>query len=97
VDNGHILVVDDQREICDLVQQYLSSEGYYRVSTAQDGAGPRGPMALVTTPINSRIGTALTARPRLARAAGLLQIRSRENRYGRDRDEAPLPRLKPAS
>jgi len=34
VDNGHILVVDDQREICDLVQEYLSSEGYYRVSTA---------------------------------------------------------------
>jgi hypothetical protein len=58
---------------------------------------PRGPMALVTTPINSRIGTALTSRPRLARAAGLLQMRSRENRYGRDRDEAPLPRLKPAS
>jgi two-component system OmpR family response regulator len=45
VDNGHILVVDDQREICDLVQQYLSSEGYYRVSTAQDGAGMRRVMA----------------------------------------------------
>jgi two-component system OmpR family response regulator len=39
-DNGHILVVDDQREICDLVQEYLSGEGY-RVSTAQDGAGMR--------------------------------------------------------
>src|SRR6201982_815265 len=36
-DNGHILIVDDQREICDLVQEYLSGEGY-RVSTAQDGA-----------------------------------------------------------
>ena len=45
MDNGHILVVDDQREICDLVQQYLSSEGYYRVSTAQDGAGMRRVMA----------------------------------------------------
>jgi two-component system OmpR family response regulator len=45
VDNGHILVVDDQREICDLVQEYLSSEGYYRVSTAQDGAGMRRVMA----------------------------------------------------
>ena len=32
-DNGHILVVDDEREICDLVQEYLSNEGY-RVSTA---------------------------------------------------------------
>jgi two-component system, OmpR family, response regulator len=45
LDNGHILVVDDQREICDLVQEYLSSEGYYRVSTAQDGAGMRRVMA----------------------------------------------------
>jgi hypothetical protein len=35
----------DQREICDLVQEYLSSEGYYRVSTAQDGAGMRRVMA----------------------------------------------------
>src|SRR5262245_7995450 len=39
-DNGHILIVDDQREICDLVQEYLAGEGY-RVSTAQDGAGMR--------------------------------------------------------
>ena len=37
-DNGHILVVDDEREICDLVQEYLSGEGY-RVSIARDGAG----------------------------------------------------------
>src|SRR5271170_8395202 len=43
-DNGHILVVDDQREICDLVQEYLSGEGY-RVSTAQDGAEMRRLMA----------------------------------------------------
>src|SRR5258708_911978 len=43
-DNGHILVVDDQREICDLVQEYLSGEGY-RVSTAQDGGGMRKVMA----------------------------------------------------
>src|SRR5260370_39018552 len=43
-DNGHILVVDDQREICDLVQEYLSGEGY-RVSIAQDGAGMRRIMA----------------------------------------------------
>jgi two-component system, OmpR family, response regulator len=40
IDNGHILVVDDEREICTLVQGYLSSEGY-RVSTAQDGADMR--------------------------------------------------------
>jgi DNA-binding response OmpR family regulator len=39
-DNGHILIVDDQREICDVVQDYLSGEGY-RVSTAHDGAGMR--------------------------------------------------------
>lgn len=43
-DNGQILIVDDQREICDLVQEYLSGEGY-RVSTAQNGAEMRRVMA----------------------------------------------------
>ncbi len=36
----HILVVDDQKEICEVVQQYLSSEGY-RVSVASDGPSMR--------------------------------------------------------
>ena len=40
----HILVVDDQKEICEVVQQYLSSEGY-RVSVANDGGGMRKVMA----------------------------------------------------
>jgi two-component system OmpR family response regulator len=40
----HILVVDDQKEICEVVQQYLSSEGY-RVSVAHEGAGMRKIMA----------------------------------------------------
>ena len=44
IDNSHILVVDDEREIRDLAQEYLSGEGY-RVSTAHDGAGMRGVMA----------------------------------------------------
>src|SRR5580658_344184 len=39
-DNGHILIVDDQREICEMVDDYLSGEGY-RVSTAHDGAEMR--------------------------------------------------------
>jgi len=39
-DTAHILVVDDQQEICDVVQEYLTGEGY-RVSTAHDGAGMR--------------------------------------------------------
>jgi two-component system OmpR family response regulator len=39
-DNGHILVVDDQKEICDVVQEYLTGEGY-RVPTANDGNGMR--------------------------------------------------------
>jgi two-component system OmpR family response regulator len=43
-DAPHILVVDDQREICDLVQDYLSNEGY-RVSIASDGAAMRRVMA----------------------------------------------------
>jgi len=41
---GHILVVDDQKEICEVVQQYLSSEGY-RVSVANDGGAMRKVMA----------------------------------------------------
>jgi len=36
--SGHIVVVDDQKDICEVVQQYLSSEGY-RVSVAHDGVG----------------------------------------------------------
>jgi len=43
-ETGHILVVDDQQEICDLVSEYLTDEGF-RVSTARDGAGLREEMA----------------------------------------------------
>jgi two-component system, OmpR family, response regulator len=43
-DGLHILVVDDQREICEVVQDYLTNEGY-RVSTANDGASMRRIMA----------------------------------------------------
>ena len=43
-DSAHILVVDDQQEICDVVQEYLTGEGY-RVSTAHDGAGMRRAMS----------------------------------------------------
>src|SRR5260221_14389445 len=39
-DTAHILVVDDQQEICDVVQEYLTGEGY-RVSVGHDGAGMR--------------------------------------------------------
>lgn len=42
-ETGHILVVDDQQEICDLVREYLTDEGF-RVSTANDGAGMRETM-----------------------------------------------------
>jgi two-component system OmpR family response regulator len=41
---GHLLVVDDQKEICEVVEQYLSGEGY-RVSVANDGDGMRRVMA----------------------------------------------------
>ncbi len=43
-DAAHILIVDDQKEICEVVQEYLSGEGY-RVSTAHDGAEMRRVMA----------------------------------------------------
>ncbi len=39
-ETAHILIVDDQKDICELVQDYLSGEGY-RVSTANDGPGMR--------------------------------------------------------
>ena len=42
-DSAHILIVDDQQEICDVVQEYLTGEGY-RVSTAHDGSGMRRTM-----------------------------------------------------
>jgi two-component system, OmpR family, response regulator len=42
-DTAHILVVDDQKEICEVVQEYLSGEGY-RVSVAHDGQGMRRAM-----------------------------------------------------
>lgn len=48
-DNGHILVVDDQQEICDLLRDYLTDEGF-RVSTARDGEGLRE--ALARAPVN---------------------------------------------
>jgi DNA-binding response OmpR family regulator len=39
-DTGHILIVDDQKEICEVVQEYLSGEGY-KVSVAHDGPSMR--------------------------------------------------------
>ncbi len=33
-ENGHILVVDDQQEICELVRDYLTGEGYSGVDGA---------------------------------------------------------------
>jgi two-component system OmpR family response regulator len=41
---GHILVVDDQQDICDLVHEYLTGEGF-RILIANDGAGLRNEMA----------------------------------------------------
>ncbi len=40
-DNGHILMVDDDPEICTIVKEYLAAAGY-RVSIAQDGSDMRG-------------------------------------------------------
>lgn len=39
-DKTHILIVDDEQDICTLVDQYLSDEGY-QVSVAHDGAAMR--------------------------------------------------------
>jgi two-component system, OmpR family, response regulator len=43
-ESAHILVVDDQQEICDLVREYLTDEGF-RVTTANDGTGMREALA----------------------------------------------------
>jgi two-component system OmpR family response regulator len=40
----HVLVVDDDRETCKILSEYLEGEGF-RVSTAHDGAGMRQVMA----------------------------------------------------
>ncbi len=40
----HILVVDDEQEICEIVRQYLEGEGF-RVTSVHDGAGLRRVMA----------------------------------------------------
>jgi DNA-binding response OmpR family regulator len=40
MDSAHILVVDDEREICELLMDYLGGEGY-RVSVAHDGPAMR--------------------------------------------------------
>lgn len=39
-ENEHILIVDDEREICEVVQEYLTEEGY-RVSVAYNGGEMR--------------------------------------------------------
>jgi two-component system OmpR family response regulator len=39
-DSAHVLIVDDDREICELISEYLTGEGY-RVSIAYDGDGMR--------------------------------------------------------
>ena len=44
-DNGHILIVDDQPDVCEVVRDYLTGEGY-RVSTAQNGDEMRRTLAL---------------------------------------------------
>ncbi len=43
-DLGHILIVDDDRDVCDVVQEYLAGEGY-RVSIAQNGGDMRRSLA----------------------------------------------------
>jgi two-component system, OmpR family, response regulator len=39
-DNAHVLIVDDEKDICELVREYLIAEGY-RVSIAHDGSEMR--------------------------------------------------------
>jgi two-component system OmpR family response regulator len=69
-ESAHILVVDDQKDICDVVQDYLAGEGY-RVTTANDGATMRriiAQSAIDLVPAQA-ISPARTAGARQERAA----------------------------
>src|SRR5438105_12502053 len=46
---GHLLVVDDDEEVCGLLAEYFSGEGY-RVSTAGNGAAMR--RIIAQTPVD---------------------------------------------
>lgn len=48
-EKAHILIVDDEKETCHAIGEYLSDEGY-RVSIAHDGAGMR--QALANSPLD---------------------------------------------
>jgi len=48
-ENGHILIVDDEEEVCELVHDYLTGEGY-RVSTAHNSEEMR--QVLAQTPVD---------------------------------------------
>ncbi|MGH7094910.1 MAG: hypothetical protein ACREFB_15420 [Stellaceae bacterium] len=37
---GHILVVDDDVEVCTMVDEYLTDQGY-RITVSHDGGGMR--------------------------------------------------------
>ena len=43
-ETGHILIVDDEVEVCNLLESYLTDEGF-QVSVAHDGAGMREVLA----------------------------------------------------
>ena len=71
-ESGHILVVDDQQEICDLVREYLTDEGF-RVSTARDGTGMREEMGRehVQTAISRGLPGHLVVRRHVLRNAAI--------------------------
>jgi DNA-binding response OmpR family regulator len=48
-ENGHILIVDDEEEVCEIVHDYLTGEGY-RVSTAHNSEEMR--QVLAQTPVD---------------------------------------------
>jgi two-component system, OmpR family, response regulator len=81
--SAHILVVDDQKEICEVVQHYLTSEGY-RVSVAHDGVGMRkimeqdaADLVILDLMLPGEDGLALARQLREASSVGIIILTGR--------------------
>jgi two-component system, OmpR family, response regulator len=79
----HILIVDDQQDICDVVQQYLAGEGY-RVSVAHDGVAMRRIMAadpvdlvILDLMLPGEDGLTLARRTREGSGVGIIMLTGR--------------------
>ena len=99
-DTGHILVVDDQKEICEVVREYLSGEGY-KVSVAHDGQGMRRSMqqaqvdlVILDLMLPGEDGLTLARQLRETSNVGILILTGRGETVDLPKKAAPRPRLR---